>query len=53
MVNIHSGHSDPLFDKCAHGSDIKARKWLTIGMLQWYNCSILDMIQPVLNVTCT
>ncbi|CAB4026779.1 PREDICTED: uncharacterized protein LOC107331715 isoform X3 [Paramuricea clavata] len=30
IVNIHSGHSDPLFDKCAHGSDIEARKWLTI-----------------------
>jgi REP element-mobilizing transposase RayT len=32
IVNIHSGHSDPLFDKCAHGSNIPARKWLTIGM---------------------
>ncbi|CAB3998933.1 Hypothetical predicted protein [Paramuricea clavata] len=30
IVNIHSGHSDPLFDKCAHGSNIPARKWLTI-----------------------
>ena len=33
IVNIHSGHKDPLFKKCAHGSDIEARRWLTIGML--------------------
>ena len=32
-VNIHSGHKDPLFKKCADSSDIEARKWLTIGML--------------------
>ena len=33
IVKIHSGHKDPLFEKCAHSSDIEARKWLTNGML--------------------
>ncbi len=27
MVNKHSDHSDPLFNKCAHGTNIPARKW--------------------------
>ena len=22
IVNVHSNHEDPLFDKCAHGNDI-------------------------------
>ena len=33
MVNTHSDSNNPLFDKCAHESDIQPRKWLTIGML--------------------
>ncbi|CAB4005255.1 Hypothetical predicted protein [Paramuricea clavata] len=28
VVNKHSDHSDPLFIKCSHGSDIPDRKWL-------------------------
>ena len=37
IVNQHSNHSDPLFNKCAHGSHIPARKWLTIGK-SWGVC---------------
>ena len=37
IVNQHSNHSDPLFNNCAHGSDIPARKWLTIGK-SWCVC---------------
>ena len=33
IVNIHSGHSNLLFEKSAYCSDIEPRKWLTIGML--------------------
>ena len=33
IVNVHSNHEDPFFDKCAHGNEIKDRKWLTIDML--------------------
>lgn len=31
ITNKHTGHGDPVFNKCAHG-DIPARKWLTAGM---------------------
>ena len=32
IVNMHSGHGDPLFNKCGHGREIPARKWLTKGI---------------------
>ena len=41
IVNQHSNHSDPLFNKCAHGSDIPARKWLTIGMCVYIHVHLL------------
>ncbi|XP_073249850.1 uncharacterized protein [Porites lutea] len=31
VINKHSGFSDPLFNKCAHGN-IEPRKWLRSGM---------------------
>ena len=41
IVNQHSNHSDPLFNKCAHGSDIPARKWLTIGICAYIHVHLL------------
>ena len=35
VVNKHSDHSNPLFNKCAHGNDIPARKWLKPGKQNW------------------
>lgn len=31
MVNKHTNLEDPLFSKCAHGDDIKNKKWLKAG----------------------
>ena len=31
VTDIHSGLSDPLFDKCAHSSKFKKSKWLDEG----------------------
>ena len=31
VINNHSGFSDPLFNKCAHGN-IEPQKWLRSGM---------------------
>ena len=44
IVNQHSNHSDPLFNKYAHGSDIPARKWLTIGMCVYIHVHLLYLI---------
>ena len=52
IVNIHSGHKDPLFKKCAHSSDIEARKWLTIGMLYqgpMYNIVEVVVLSRIIN----
>ena len=32
IINKHSGHSDPIFNKCAHSDNIEPRKWLTKGV---------------------
>ncbi|CAB3986907.1 Hypothetical predicted protein [Paramuricea clavata] len=34
IVNKHSDHNDPLFNKCGHGSEIPAIKWLTKAYVQ-------------------
>ena len=33
MINLHSDHDDPLFNRCAHDENIKHRKWLTKGIV--------------------
>ena len=32
IVNKHSDESNPLFNKCNHGTDIQPRKWLKAGI---------------------
>ena len=49
IVNTHSDHNDPLFNKCGHGSEIPARKWLTKGiyklwLLYKYQFSTIRML---------